>query len=173
MGAVGVSYSGELAVAQTAGGINYWVPPTPYLSATVGNAPPDSDIMELIGGEGTNHTVTFDSPVTNPIFAIVSMGQDDLAVEYHFNAPFDVLSSGVGYWGGGPFTELPGNILHGQEGHGAIQFQGTFNSISWTVPIPEWWHGFTVGEEAAVPEPTTLALLGGGLVALARRRRKG
>jgi hypothetical protein len=31
------------------------------------------------------------------------------------------------------------------EGHGTIQFIGTFSTFSWTVPSPETWHGSTFG----------------------------
>src|SRR5579871_4234493 len=45
---VGVSYNGQILFAQTLGqGIDYWIPSTPFLSTTVTNAPPDSDIIAL------------------------------------------------------------------------------------------------------------------------------
>lgn len=144
------------------------------------NAPPDPDIIRLTGGISVTQTITFSQAVENPVMAILSLGQAGLLVTYNFNAPFDVLSFGPGFFGGpGTLTELPGNVLQGQEGHGTIRFQGTFTSISWTVPTGEFWHGFQIGLKAqgveAVPEPSTWALFGLGLVGIwgyQRRRRK-
>jgi hypothetical protein len=175
---INVTYAGEMFFAQVVGGTNYWSPSTPYTSATVSNAPPAADIIALIGGNTLINTVTFSSPVTNPVMAIVSLGRPGLSRTYDFNAPFDVLSFGPGFWGPpGTLTELAGDVVQGNEGHGTIQFQGTFNSISWTVPDGENWHGFTVGvlEEdgiVVIPEPSTwtFGLLGGLAIALARRR---
>jgi hypothetical protein len=171
---IDVAYSGEVFFAQTAGGTNYWNPGTPYMSATVSNAPPAADIVSLIGGHPGVNTVTFSSPVTNPIMAILSLGQPGFLITYDFDAPFDVLSFGPGYWGPpGTLTELPGDVLQGNEGHGAIQFQGTFSSISWTTPVAENWHGFTVGvPESTIPEPAnwTIGLLGSLTLVLARLR---
>jgi hypothetical protein len=151
---VTVSYSGEVAFAQTSSGTNYWNPATPYVSATVPNAPPASDLIGLTGGKTVTNTITFGVPVINPVMAVVSLGQGGVPVRYVFNAPFELLSYGPGYWGSGTLAALPGNILEGREGHGTIQFRGQFTSISWTVPTYENWHGFTVG----VPEPATLGL---------------
>ncbi len=180
---VGVSFTGDLApAAQTSGGINYWAANSSiYTSAGVDNGPtPNSDIIRLTGGTGTGlQTLTFSTPVTDPVMAILSMGQSiasngvDVPVQYIFDAPFTILNQGVGFWGGSA-TGLTqgGTTLTGLEGHGIIQFSGTFNSISWTMPLSENWHGFTVGKATAVPEPASLMLLGAGLAAIGIWRRK-
>lgn len=171
---VSVTYNGEISFAQTSGGINYWNPTTPYISATVPNAPPDSDIIALTGGNNNVNTINFSTPVVNPVLGIVSLGTPSVQVNYQFNIPFNILSVGAGYWGNGPLTQLPGNVLQGTEGHGVIQFTGNISSISWTAPNAEYWHGFTVGTAKAVPEPLTL---GGSMVAIGfgwmMKRKKG
>ena len=173
---------GNLYGAQINGGINYWNPSTPYISPQVENAPPGTDIIQLSGGTSQIYTVTLSEAIKDPIMAILSLGQPNLPTTYDFDSPFDIVSQGVGFWGGGPnaLQELPGDILRGNEGHGTLQFLGTFDTFSWTVPTPETWHGFTFGirttealEPNGVPEPGPLALVGIGLLgaAAARRRR--
>jgi hypothetical protein len=180
LGGVTISYAGDVSTpTQVAGGINYWSPDTPYLSPTVDNAPPCCDIIALTNGPST---LTFSTPLVNPILAILSLGQPDPPVgtgpvNYSFDQPFTVLSDGPGYWGGpGTLTDIGGNVLQGLEGHGAIQFNGTISSITWTTSPSEFWHGFTVGVAAdAVPDAGSTMLLFGtaaGLLAIARRARK-
>ncbi len=142
---VSINYIGEISFAQTSGGINYWAPPTAYISPTVENPPPANDIIALIGGNVTVNMITFSEPVVNPVMAIVGLGRTGVPVRYQFDAPFVILSNGPGFGGNGPLTELPGNVLEGKEGHGTIQFPGSYTSISWTVPNAENWHGFTIG----------------------------
>lgn len=162
---IAISYSGDVDPAtQVSGGTNYWIPNTPYISASVPNAPPAADIIAL--KQGTS-SITFSGPVSDPVMAIVSLGQLPIPVSYIFDQPFDILSFGPGFWPGpGTLTELPGNELRGVEGYGVIQFHGTFSSLSWSVSTWEHWHGFTIG---LVPEPTMLPLL---MLVLAFGRRR-
>jgi hypothetical protein len=159
---------------QTGCGTNYWNPSTPYTSAQVSNPPPGCDILALQGGENQTYIVTLSEAIKDPIMAVLSLGQPGVFTTYDFNAPFDIVSQGTGFWGGtsSSLAELPGDILRGNEGHGTIQFIGTFSTFSWVVPTPEFWHGFTFGirtteriepDPTAVPEPASLLLLAGGL----------
>jgi hypothetical protein len=182
LGGINVGFAGNISpAAQTAGGTNYWaVNPAIYTSVPqVDNPPPDSDIIRLTGGTATGvQTITFSQPVTNPVMAILSLGQPGFPVTYVFgDENFSVLNSGAGFFGGNPAGSLfedAGNILRGIEGHGIIQFQGTFTSITWTIPTAENWHGFQIGAPVAaqVPEPATMLLMGGAFAAGAFRARR-
>lgn len=142
---VSIAYKGEVSFAQTSGGTNYWIPSEPYVSAAVKKPPSDPDIIALQGGDSTINTISFSEPVSNPVMAIVSLGQGGIPVRYKFSIPFKVLSYGKGYWGSGQFTGNTGNSLEGREGHGVIQFLGSVSSLSWTVETAEYWHGLTIG----------------------------
>lgn len=176
---------GSLNFAQTTGGgTNYWASfgGAPYISTEVDNAPPDSDIISLVGGVSQTYKVTLSEAIKDPIMAVLSLGQTGVPTTYDFDSPFDIVSQGRGFWGGSAtaLTELPGDILEGREGHGTIQFIGTFSEFSWTVPTPENWHGFTFGirtteaiEPSPIHAPGALAIFGLGLVGLGYVRRRG
>lgn len=174
VGGVGISYTGHVAFAQTGTGINYWTEgtPAPYTgNSVVDNAPTASELIAM-SAHGTTQTITFSQAVTDPIMAIVSMGQSGLPVTYDFDTAFTVLSEGRGYWGDGSYTTNVGDSLTGRELHGAIQFVGTFTTISWETTTSEFWHGFTIGvAQTAVPEPSTFALCLLGFIALLSRKK--
>jgi hypothetical protein len=84
--------------------------------------------------------------------------------------------------GGGVFEyRLNSNNIGGSEPHGALQFKGSFDSLTWKSTSNEFWNGFTVGVQGTaieifpVPVPAPLALMGLGLAALmaSYRRKQG
>lgn len=180
IGAMTVQYSGEIDFTQiNNSGTDYWrdntsTPFPAYVSGPVSNVPATVDLIAIRGLGQVINTVTFGAPVTNPYMAIVSLGQTGIGTTYFFDAPFNVISVGQGYWGNGSLTNLGGpnglngETLQGLEGHGIIQFIGTFSSISWASTSGEHWNGFTFG---VTPTPGAAALIGlGGLATLRRRR---
>lgn len=173
LGGVGVTFTatGPLTFAQlgTVSGPDYWLEnsPAPYTgNPVVGNRPPGYELLAF--NLASTNKLSFDSPVKDPVMAIVSMGQFGGPVTYDFDTPFTVLSNGWGYWGFGSYALGAGDVLIGTEFHGVIQFTGTISEINWT-STEEYWHGFTVG--APVPEPGTMGLLVAGLVGLGRKVR--
>ncbi|MET0384205.1 MAG: PEP-CTERM sorting domain-containing protein [Burkholderiaceae bacterium] len=179
---VGVSYSGaQYSFAQiNNGGFNYWQSPsTPYVSATVSNAPSTSDMVGLNAG-GTS-VITFSQAVVNPLIAFVSWNGANVTFGGGADTQtYDIqyLSSGCGYWGCGTYGSPTSDSFTGSgELHGVIELLGTYSMISFTDTTPEYWHGLTVGIEggiaSTVPEPGNMPLMvaGLGIVGLLLRRR--
>lgn len=162
-----VSYSGE---AQSL--ISWypsWEPVSTFSGGTVDNAPPQSGgIIWLDGGTSTLSTISFSTPVVNPVMAIWSLGDFDTQASFVFsdNQPFTIQSGGPDIVYGGSSILVSGNTVYGSEVYGTIQFQGTYSQLTWTNPQYEHWYGFTVGAPAAVPIPAAMWLFGSGLLGL-------
>lgn len=165
-----------------------WTPTTTYTSSQVDNAS-TFEALQLVGTSNMTYRVTLSEAIKDPIMAVTTLGSGSDSATYVFDSPFTILSQGpTCCWGGGTdrLTQS-GYVLTGWEGAGTIQFIGTYSTFSWTVPDPEYWHGFTFGIRTTealeptppstnVPEPASLALVGSGLATLAalawlRRRR--
>jgi hypothetical protein len=152
-------------------------PAMTWADGTVVANAPTGGIVVLSGGNSNVQTVTFSQAVTNPVFAIWSLGQGGI------NASFDFIGATPVFVTGGPSNEysgssivVSGNNVSGREGNGTVEFLGTYTSLSWTNPTYENWYGFNVGVTGvagAVPEPASIGLMLGGLtlLGLALRRK--
>lgn len=137
--------------------------------------------------------ITFSQAVIDPWIVVTSIGNTDqlnigVSVTYSFSNAFEVVASNSNfanraYWddwttpGRAPSFSVLGNAITGREFSGVLQFTGTFTELSFSTQGSENWHGFTVGakEFSTVPEPSTYALMGAGLLALgfvARRKKQ-
>lgn len=145
-GGIALTYSGGLDNAQIDGGIPYWVPGTAYTSVAVPNSPPETELIMLAGGNNSVHTLTFSTPVKDPVLAIMSLGSIDTTTVCRFDDDFELLSYGPGFYPEAQeLKHLPDNKLAGRESNGSIRFKGTFTTIRWTAEISEPWYGLTVG----------------------------
>lgn len=143
---------------------------TGYLSpaGTYGGLAPSDMIREVYSG---TVTISFSQAVVDPYIALVSVGQGGLPVNYAFQNlqnPIQVISSGSNYWGYTGYT-LTGNTFTGREYNGILKLAGEYSSITFSISPNENWHGFNIGVDSAadaVPEPSTMLLLGAGLIGL-------
>jgi len=174
---IGVTYSGEvlnLSQFNNSSGIDLFNYPA-FQAANVTTLPPRGNFIALSGFSGLTNTLTFSKPVRNLLMALSSLGSPGIPSTYLFSGQSPVVSSkGQGKYGDGPFYMQTPTTVYGAEGNGMLQFNGTFSSLSWTVPSPELDSAFNVGiADSPAPVPAPLPALGAvAAYRLSRRLRR-
>ena len=90
----------------------------------------------------TNNTLTFDSPMTDPVLVFSSIGSASISVGVTFGAPVEIL------WSQGVVQNTPTQIT-GTEGYAIVRMSGTFSSVSFNYTVAENWVNFAFG--ASIP----------------------
>jgi hypothetical protein len=136
-------YFAQVAEGQT----DYWS----GAAYDITGEPPSSDILAFKGGTDTQvYKISFSRPVVNPVMAVMSLGRNGIPTRYVFGQVPTLLSSGVGFFGGcETCLTVKRKTLTGTEGHGVVQFVGSYSSITWKQPDFEFWHGVTIGAPTA------------------------
>ena len=88
----------------------------------------------------TSNTLTFASPMTNPVLVFASIGNSGAAVPITFSSPVDVL------WSTAVTVNSPTKIT-GTEGYAIVRMNGTFSSISFNYDAAENWVNFAFGAD--------------------------
>jgi len=165
-----VSFSGEVLGNSVINGTSgVWSSPaSSFIGGTVTTSP--STVGDVITEDGVftgTNTLTFSSPIVNPVFAIWSLGNPSAPAQFTFDLTPIFEAGGPDVYGGGPIT-VSGDVVSGREGSGVVQFTGDITSISWTDTF-EYFYGFSVGEagpSATTPEPSFAVALGAGFAGL-------
>ncbi len=128
---IGYTYTSSSPIEVTASVFAHNVFPTSY---AVPNVNPTIKNTQI-----TNNTLTFASPMTNPVLVFASIGGFN-SVPITFNSPIEIL------WSTAVVQNSPTQIT-GTEGYAIIRLNGTYSSISFNYLQAENWCNFAFGAD--------------------------
>jgi hypothetical protein len=88
----------------------------------------------------TNNTLSFASPMTNPVLVFASIGNSGRSVPIVFSNPVEVL------WSENVVQNSTTQIT-GTEGYAIVRMNGVFSSISFNYQVAETWCNFAFGAD--------------------------
>ena len=106
--------------------------------------------------EPSSNTLTFASPMTNPVLVFSSIGGGPISVPVNFSAPVEILwstSNGSGSY----LRQNSPTQIEGREGYAIVKMKGTFSSISFDYLTYENYVNFAFGADFSTSSPDTVA----------------
>jgi len=164
-GNVGVSITGPLLAVRGANNAGLYWNGGYWMGGGVDNYPGFEE--DFIIRDPGSFTISFDSPVVNPVIAIYSLGAGDPIVNLTFAQSFSIVPTDLSIG-----LSAVGLVLTGEEGWGIIRFSGTLSQISFSSDVEELYSSYQIGADASTPEPSAFILAGAGLGGLAAIRRR-
>lgn len=134
---IGYTYTSSQPLGSTGAIFNYGIFPSSY--GVPNNNPTIKNVL------ATHNTLTFDSPMTDPILVFSSIGSSSISVPIIFSNPIEII------WSGGGVTVNSQTQITGYEGYVILRIPGVHNSISFDYTAAENWVNFTFG--ATLPQP--------------------
>ncbi|MFN0728958.1 immunoglobulin-like domain-containing protein [Polaribacter gochangensis] len=145
---IGYTYTSSVNVRTTSNMFAHSTFPASY------NVPNANPTIQNI--EPSTNTLTFSSPMTNPVLVFSSIGGGTTSVPINFSAPVDVLwSSHAG--AGSSFVQNSPTQITGTEAYTIVRMNGTFSSISFDYLTYENYVNFAFGADFSTTSPDTIA----------------
>ncbi|MFC2110850.1 HYR domain-containing protein, partial [Bacteroidota bacterium] len=129
---IGYTYTSSSPVSATSNMFGHQVFPASY------NVPNSNPTIQNINV--TNNTLTFASPMTNPVLVFASIGNGSTYVPITFSSPVNIL------WSTATTQNSPTQIT-GNEGFAIVRMNGTFTSISFSYLAYENYVNFAFGAD--------------------------
>ncbi|WP_121461242.1 hypothetical protein [Chryseobacterium defluvii] len=136
---IGYTYTSTQPLQASASVYNYGVFPASY------GVPNNNPTIRNI--QATTNTLTFSSPMTDPILVFASIGSGAAYVPITFSNPIEIIWSS----GGNTLTVNSPTQITGHEGYVILRIPGVHSSISFNYTVAENWANFTFGATLPLP----------------------
>jgi len=130
---IGYTYTSDVNVRQTSDMFAHYLFPASY------NVPNANPTIQNI--EPSSNTLTFDSPMTNPVLVFSSIGGGPIVVTVNFSDPVEIL------WSNNTIHQISQTKITGQEGYAIVRMNGTFSSLSFDYLTYENYVNFAFGAD--------------------------